>query len=71
MKNVLGRDKMNYLEIVENDSPEEMKNKSAHNLNRLKILGTSLRHDFQYTDMSNGDRKRFKEWVVNLFLEDK
>lgn len=62
---------MNYLEIGENDSPEEMKNKSAHNLNRLKILGTSLWHDFQYSDMSNGDRKRFKEWIVNLFLEEK
>lgn len=62
---------MNYLEIGENDSAEEVKNKSAHNLNKLKTLGTSLWHDFQYSDMSNGDRKRFKEWIVNLFLEEK
>lgn len=62
---------MNYLEIGENDSPEEMKNKSTHNLNRMKTLATSLWHDFQYVDMSNGDKKRFKEWIVNLFLEDR
>lgn len=62
---------MNYLEIGENDSPEEMKSKSVHNLNRLKILGTSLWHDFKYVDMSNGDRKRFSEWIVDLFLNER
>lgn len=61
---------MNYLEIGENDSPEEMKNKSASNLKKLKIKATSLWHDFNYTDMSNGDRKRFKDWIVNLFLNE-
>ena len=62
---------MNYLEIEENDSSEEMKSKSVYNLNRLKILGTSLWHDFKYVDMSNSDRKRFRDWIVNLFLEEK
>lgn len=61
---------MNYLEIGESDSTEEMKNKSAHNLNRLKILGTSLWHDFQYIDMSNGDKKRFKDFIMNLFWQE-
>lgn len=28
-------------------------------------------HDFQCVDLTNGDRQRFVDWIVGLFLEYK
>ena len=57
-----------YFEIVENDDAELCRQKSKCNLNLLKDEEEKIYKTFIDVDMSNGDRKRFKEWVVNLFL---
>lgn len=62
---------MSYFEITENDNAEEIRRKSQNNMKMLQKNATSLWHDFQCVDMSNGDRQRFKDWIINLFLEDK
>lgn len=57
-----------YFEISENDDAELCRQKSKCNLNLLKDEAGKFYKTFINVDMSNGDRKRFKEWVVNLFL---
>ena len=58
-----------YFEILENDDAELCRQKSKCNLNLLKDETEKIYTIFTYVDMSNGDRKRFKDWIVNLFLD--
>lgn len=59
-----------YFEISEGDDAELCRQKSKCNLNLLKDEAEKIYTTFKYVDMSNGDRRRLKEWIVNLFLNE-
>ena len=41
--------------------------KSKCNLNVLRGEAMKVYNSYKYIDMSNGDKKRFKEWIIDLF----
>lgn len=60
-----------YFEISEDDDAELCCQKSKCNLNLLKDEAEKIYTTFKYVDMSNGDRKRFSEWIIDLFLNER
>lgn len=60
-----------YFEISEDDDAELCLQKSKCNLNLLKDEAEKFYTTFKYVDMSNGDRKRFSEWIIDLFLNER
>ena len=60
-----------YFEISEDDDAELRRQKSKCNLNLLKDEAEKIYTTFKYVDMSNGDRKRFSEWIIDLFLNER
>lgn len=45
-----------------------MKRKSQKNMKTLQEKVTPVWHDLRSVDLSNGDRKRFTDWIADLFL---
>lgn len=62
---------MEFVEIGIDDDINKTIRKSNHNFKELQKGALSVWHDFQCVDLTNGDRKRFVDFVVNLFMEDK
>ena len=62
---------MEFVEINIDDDINKTIRKSNHNFKELQNGALSVWHDFQCVDLTNGDRMRFKDWIVNLFLEEK
>ena len=60
-----------FVEINIDDDINKTTRKSNHNFKELQKVALSVWHDFQCVDLTNGDRKRFQDWVLNLFLEKK
>ena len=59
-----------YFEISEDYDAEICHQKSKCNLNLLKDETEKIYTTFKYVDMSNGDRRRFKDWIIDLFLNE-
>ena len=59
-----------YFEISEDDDAEMCRQKSKCNLNALRDEAMKVYNSYKYIDMSNGDKKRFKEWIIDLFLNE-
>lgn len=59
-----------YFEISEDDDAEMCRQKSKCNLNALWDEVMKVYNSYKYIDMSNGDKKRFKEWIIDLFLNE-
>lgn len=62
---------MEFVEIGIDDDINKTIRKSNHNFKELQKGALSIWNDFQCVDLTNGDRKRFQSWIVNLFLEEK
>lgn len=62
---------MEFVEINIDDDINKTIRKSNHNFKELQKRALSVWNDFQCVDITNGDRERFRDWVVNLFLEEK
>lgn len=60
-----------FKEITNKDNEEEIIKKSEYNICQLQEDILNVWHDFQCVDLTNGDRRRFIDWIVDLFLEDK
>lgn len=60
-----------FKEITDKDNEEEVVRKSGYNMYQLEEDALNVWHDFQCVDLTNGDRRRFIDWIVGLFLEDK
>lgn len=60
-----------FKEITDEDNAEEVVRKSEYNVYQLEEDVLNVWHDFQCVDLTNGDRRRFVDWIVGLFLEDK
>lgn len=60
-----------FKEITDEDNAEEVARKSGYNMHQLEEDILSVWRDFQCVDLTNGDRQRFIDWIVDLFLEDK
>ena len=59
-----------YFEISDDDDAEMCRQKSKCNLNLLRDEARKVYDSYKYIDMSNGDKKRFKEWIIDLFLNE-
>ena len=59
-----------YFEISDDDDAEMCRQKSKCNLNLLRDEAWKVYNSYKYIDMSNGDKKRFKEWIIDLFLNE-
>lgn len=60
-----------FKEITDKDNEEEVIRKSEYNMYQLQEDVLNVWHDFQCVDLTNGDRQRFVDWIIDLFLEDK
>lgn len=60
-----------FLEITDEDDVNTTIRKSNKNMIQLQKDAVDVWHDFQCVDLTNGDRQRFVDWIVGLFLEDK
>lgn len=60
-----------FLEITDEDDVNATIRKSNKNMIQLQKDAVDVWHDFQCVDLINGDRQRFVDWIVGLFLEDK
>lgn len=60
-----------FLEITDEDDVNATIRKSNKNMIQLQKDAVDVWHDFQCVDLTNGDRQRFVDWIVGLFLEDK
>lgn len=60
-----------FLEITDEDDVNATIRKSNKNMIQLQKDAVDVWHDFQCVDLTNGDRQRFVDWIIDLFLEDK
>ena len=64
-------DEYKFLEITNEDDVNQTIRKLNKNMIRLQKDAVDVWHDFQCVDLTNGDRRRFVDWIIDLFLEDK
>ena len=60
-----------FEEITDEDDVNTTIRKSNKNMIQLQKDAVDIWHNFQCGDLTNGDRQRFVNWIIDLFLEDK